>query len=1105
MSKKCINCGSELNADAIFCGSCGAKYTEPETPKNKKKHKRKGRWISLFLSFTLIVEFCLAGFWRPGFFNNDPTSDNERKRDKSKTVTSEDNTSNGNNAPDGITYNAAETASVSPENPVATFSNGISIDFGPEGLVSEEKISIKTADPIELDDEEGKLTVFDIQLGDNETIDLPMLVTVSLPLEEGTPEENVSIRCWDEELDTWVPIYSEVKDNHVLFYPEHFSCYSSFVAAGKLKSLSYYENQPLYKYISKTINSNTEVSLDEYALAARIKSKKKSTSEIMADSWYGKPNQKEVQLQLGLSAISSIADSNGKPVGVSLGGLSSISPETAGDVTDVISGGLVLLGLDNTPFASDIGVFGTALTIVQYFGSLYRNKGDILKTTQENWDSLAKLGAEYTLKRVGFSTGWLAVIYVAYLAGKKLSQEVQLAQHLGAKNDIEFAYRFFTMNYVFADCETGKSSVQYLPGAATNYKEATKLTADYLQKTEYRLLPIPKNVIEDTTTKIAIIRTGCELDWSSFLKNLTKANSKEGPTVLMNQIDKTINDYCNAFWKLKKSTKQQYLKEQAANFGTNKKLIEVWKEPTEYEKETMINEMKATIYAANKDLIKNLLDKSYVEMVNNVYWEAVRIEKQLNEKLTFTLQDSSGKNFTDDRFKNSEIKLRQFEYKGTDDFVFNDKNNYTVTCTRYAWIMTSRGGTYPQYVDIKGKNEKDNATFTFTFSDPNTIIPINFDDVTPETYELTLTKDYLSEDTSFSPNTVFADLISEYRPKGNTVSVKKDGTVEINLSTLMLSASIEGNDVTLTRNSIQLKGKITNDLDKKKQEGKFDIIPGITASHDQAGTSFGEGLVTWERPAIKETKTLTDVDPDSSGFILYYNSDGELEKVEISFNGAIETSTKLGEQMPDTGKLNTFGVMFVLEKNDERTYKASYNTNTSFDASKTTPNLRMPYEKLAKAYIDPDSPISDPTGIVSDNGEINLTQKLHMKWDPSDYTDYGEATIKVKITGKVDPATGEGTCTISGTGELTITDITGDQNIYWNLDITFSGDGTITIPSSDKGKALADWSNLNCKVEKTVFHFKGSASGTDELERPVDLYYDVDYTHNRGWSASIWW
>ncbi len=138
----------------------------------------------------------------------------------------------------------------------------------------------------------------------------------------------------------------------------------------------------------------------------------------------------------------------------------------------------------------------------------------------------------------------------------------------------------------------------------------------------------------------------------------------------------------------------------------------------------MINDMKATIYATNKNVIRDLIRKSYYTAVNNVFLEATRIETRLNEKLTFQLTGGSGSAFDDSDFKGCDIHIRQFTFKGKDDFRFTPANGYTVTCTRYAWMLTGRGGIYPKYVDVSGGKRSDSGTFEFEFTAPKTMITV---------------------------------------------------------------------------------------------------------------------------------------------------------------------------------------------------------------------------------------------------------------------------------------------------------------------------------------------------------------------------------------------
>ena len=84
---------------------------------------------------------------------------------------------------------------------------------------------------------------------------------------------------------------------------------------------------------------------------------RKSTSDVMASSWLGQygSEKKNSQFALGLKALGSWAG-------------------PLGDLSDVAGGGLVVLGEGESALADNIGNFGTALTVIQLFGSYYRTR-----------------------------------------------------------------------------------------------------------------------------------------------------------------------------------------------------------------------------------------------------------------------------------------------------------------------------------------------------------------------------------------------------------------------------------------------------------------------------------------------------------------------------------------------------------------------------------------------------------------------------------------------------------------------------------------------------------------------------------------------------------
>lgn len=732
MNRFCEYCGTPLQKGAKFCPGCGHpiaeqpqeqpqeqpvnqntnSYQVPEReettttipPTQTRKRKKGCGRIILILSLVFVTNIIVLYFIGEYDLLDRKPKHAQTTKQNSKT------------APNGLKFSQNETVTISAENPVSTFKNGATVDFGTMGLLSDAEMSIRETGVSDLNDHQYK--VYDFQLGDNEHVDLPMLVKVSLPIEKGWDAEKVTVRAWDDEFNDWVPVYSVVdpSSRKVTFYPEHFSCYATFLQAGKTKDLSAWKDKPLFEYYDKNPTPNSLVYLNEYALAARIKSGGKASESIIQSSWLGKANPKDTQFDLGCNTIYSLSG-------------------PAGDLTDVAGGGLVLMGEGESPLANSIGNLGTAITFVQLFGTYYRT-GSIVETTKQHWDALAKMGADYVLKKVGMSTGWLAVIYMAYLGEKKIAEMIDLTQHLGASNDIEFAYREFTFNYVFVDTKTTKVNIHYQPGAATDPWKAVKMTSGSggfdsqglgVQDSEVRLVPISGSTMEMLARSQTSIRTGCELEWSVLLNNIAKR--AKTPSDMMYKIDDMIDNYCRAFWKLDNRTLQTFLKEHPASYASSKKLISVWEEQTLKERENYINKMKTTIYAANKDVIKDLLDKSYVTMVNNVYREAVRIESQLNERMTFTLKDNAVKNFSKSPYADCDLRIRQFEFNNPEDFRFTKDNNYTVTCTRHAWLLSRRGGNYPKYLDIKGKEPIGEKTVEFQYSVPKTVIHLNSDGV----------------------------------------------------------------------------------------------------------------------------------------------------------------------------------------------------------------------------------------------------------------------------------------------------------------------------------------------------------------------------------------
>lgn len=750
MPRFCENCGAPLREGVRFCTKCGHQVVwtgspvnvTPNAPVSKTSIRPKKNKNVTLVACLIAVLVVLVGVLVMMSLPTGGGRDRKHKEIAQETV--QENLPENVQAPvrpkpvkaevypPGMAFGQAETVGISPERPVAEFGNGVAVDFGTMGFHSEGEMSVKESQVTEMDGYQCKF--YDFKVGNSEHVDLPMLVKVSLPLEEGWYAENATVRTWDGELGAWIPVYSEADPStgKIMFYPEHFSEYSLFVEAGKKKDLSEYENKPLFRYLSKdgTPTPNTKVYLDEYALAARFKSRTLTPQQVIASSWLGKSDAKSSQFLLGCNAFGPVTGMSGAmsegPDGPTMKLIGA-----AGDISDVSVGGLTLLGEGCGELAEDIGNFGTALTYVQLFTSLYHT-GSILETATQNWDALTKMGADYALQKAGMSTGWLAVVYMAYIGGKKMSEEINLAYHLGAKNDIEYAYRQFTFNYVFVDTKTAKVTPRYVPGADKDPWAALNMTSNTggpgrdvvdVQETEVRLVPINTSSLGDLSSKLALIRTGCELQWSALLNNIASHTSR--PTELLYTINNMIDSYCWAFWKLDKRTMQRYLNDQTTSVVSNTKMAEVWKEPKQAEKEAYVAEMKKIIFAANKELIKDLIEKSYVTMVNKVFAEAVRMERELNEQLKFRLVDVAVEDFSQSKYADCGLRIRQFEFKGPDDFRFNRRNNFTTTCTKYAWLLTRRGDAFPRYFDMLGNDSIGPQTVEFKFLDPLTTIKLN--------------------------------------------------------------------------------------------------------------------------------------------------------------------------------------------------------------------------------------------------------------------------------------------------------------------------------------------------------------------------------------------
>ena len=647
------------------------------------------RIICLFLAILMLLGAAGCGKRDPGSGSGKPSQSSGSSRPSSG-----DDSGENNALPPLQELEREATAALSTENPVAEFSGGVRVDFSSDGLTAAEELKVARSEVV--GDGVTNTVTYSFSFG-AESVDLPMLVEVTLPCQPEWDPEEVSVECYDEELGMWVPVWSEPdpESGTVTFWPDHFSEYrlvawdDNFVKE-LMKTPA--DKRPVYFYATANPGPNDPVYLDTAALRCRIMQKLDPKSIQI-------PKEKKEYINTGMDVIGFCTDAGGEYTEY----LKLVGEATYR--TEAISEGL-----------NRIGTVGTFVKMLYN----YARTGDIMEVLKDSWDDLAQLVTDYVLEKVGSAalSNVAALFWLMYQAQKALNEQVSFAMRLGGKDEIDYAYRKFTMDYVALSPSTRQTEAFYDPANPTPWYAEMKLLdrgGDWV-----RIVPASTSLTEAV---ISIFKTspGMQRSWSQVLTEISAGVRPDQPGVLLDRLNTAIDNYCNAFWNLDKTTLNRYLAQQTTSDGSQK-LADVWKAPSAKERKEYTDKLKAQIYAANKEVFRPLIKKAYYAMCNALYAEARDQLALLNQNLTFTLKDTEKENFSDSVFARGSIVLRQFEFP-KETCSFQAANGYVFTCTRYAWLLMARGNSRPKYVDVQLPGEE-LQTFEFTFTDPNTVISL---------------------------------------------------------------------------------------------------------------------------------------------------------------------------------------------------------------------------------------------------------------------------------------------------------------------------------------------------------------------------------------------
>lgn len=145
-------------------------------------------------------------------------------------------------------------------------------------------------------------------------------------------------------------------------------------------------------------------------------------------------------------------------------------------------------------------------------------------------------------------------------------------------------------------------------------------------------------------------------------------------------------------------------------------------------------------------------------------------------------------------------------------------------------------------------------------------------------------------------------------------------------------------------------------------------------------------------------------------------------------------------------------------------------------------------------------------GTIDNNGNVSFTGTGTYEYD---FNQKGKATVTFTATGTIDPKSKEGTCTVSGSGNLSDADNDYnwmDQKVNRNVSVKFTGSGSMYGMQNGKFIVFEQADEVKCKTENTQFTFTGSYVGHDRLrDETISGRLDAEYTldHYGGWGVSI--
>jgi len=695
VGKYCTNCGKELHTGARFCAKCGtavldapAKTTpiaqpkpvlQPQskteakpqkhippvaTPKRKSAAapKRNGGqdMLSIVLSVLLVIQIAVVALcgW-PGYMVKN-------------TVDADDILGVSSIKPVSSDYKKEpETINVSYENYRTEFDSGIVVDFGQGCLQGEERLSVRTLG--EKTDGEYKAALYDFDMGKSDRF--PQLVAITVPY-DASWGENVFVQYYNNKTHEWEILWSEVDENgSITFWTDHFSTFAVFKNMVESGGDS---DGPLFYTKDTNPSMTSKCYLNYEVLAGQLREGNVSIQSLAQ----GKTDS------FGTESMLTVINNTGTFGSYKLSAADFISEYTGGSA---MFGGLT----------DALGKAGNIMTVGKIMLQSYRT-GNLGKTLADNKNDIAQLILSGAGAAVGGVTGTvLGAASLGFFVYGATSSAADYVDLMGAEDTTDYAYRLFTNNYVTYIIKEKRCSFKY---GATLYQTMNQTW----QSSERQLSTDVRG----------------EGEWMMVFDDIF-IKYKEKPEMIVPAIENLLDDYCTVFWRIQHSGNeafQTFLKETSAGTLSLKKLADVYKTPSSQEQAMYTARYKSEIIAWMRPLVERYAEKAYIQTLNLALNNALNLERELNEIISFTLIDEQHKDFSDSSNSAYPINIRQYKYN-KDWWKFTEKNRYSISCTRFIYMSAGM----PKFVDIQ-KDGDSLETITMRITDPHTYISLTSGD-----------------------------------------------------------------------------------------------------------------------------------------------------------------------------------------------------------------------------------------------------------------------------------------------------------------------------------------------------------------------------------------